>query len=128
MKRILMVIALTASTLGLVTVAPATAAAAEPNGCTAVPDSGDLFDFTEACNVHDLCYINQPYGDSSSARKQCDREFLDAMRSSCNDMWPRRSDFFERIGCKGVAGLYYVGVRIAGGLAWESNESPPLDA
>lgn len=96
------------------------------DGCTAVPDSGPGFDFTEACNDHDRCYYERPYGDSADARRQCDRDFLAAMRQWCDDEWSSWRDELTRRGCRSVAWLYYVGVRLFGGFGWSERSDASL--
>ena len=104
---------------GLFLIGSVTAAGAQTDnvdGCTAVPDSGPNFDFTEACNTHDRCYINRPYGNDRTARRQCDVDFFydmaDACRGDYEDQWLARQS------CYGVAGVYYLGVRAFGGFGW----------
>ncbi len=41
-----------------------------------VPDSGDSFNFTEACAAHDACYAS---GGGPFARARCDRAFYSDM-------------------------------------------------
>ena len=84
-----------------------------------MPDSSYFFDFHEVCDVHDLCYIERPYGSSDEARAQCDDEFYDDMVAACQDQWPRRRHVFQRGVCYGVAFTYYVGVRLFGGFGWD---------
>lgn len=112
----------------LLVVVPTTVAGAETvvDGCTAVPDSGPVFDFTEACNDHDRCYLERPRGDSWWDRRQCDRDFYRAMIDACQDRYPRRSQWFKRGSCYGVAVVYYLGVRVLGALAWDEGQAPAL--
>lgn len=126
--RAMAFIAASVVVLGMVFVPTSIAAAAdgEVDGCTAVPDSGPTFDFNDACDDHDRCYIDRPYGDDSTARRSCDRIFYADTKAWCNDRWSSRSDFFERGACKGVAWVYYVGVRAFGRSAWESGLTAPL--
>lgn len=115
--------------LGLATllVAPTPSAAqSEVDRCTAVPDSGRTFDFTDACADHDRCYLERPDGDSSDDRRQCDRDFYAAMVDHCETAWPDRSDFWSRRACRGVAWLYYLGVRWFGGFAWNIGTDAPV--
>lgn len=114
----------------LFVIAPAAAEAAEVevNGCTAVPDSGPTFDFTEACNDHDRCYVNQPYGSDSAGRRACDRAFAQDMLDHCDDRWPDSADRRDRRVCRGVARVYYFGVRVFGGISWDEGEPAPLAA
>ncbi|MDH3684262.1 MAG: phospholipase [Acidimicrobiia bacterium] len=109
--------------------APAVAGAqTEVDGCTAVPDSGRTFDFTEACLDHDRCYLERPHGDSSDDRRQCDRDFYVAMVDQCESAWPDRSDVWSRRACRAVAGLYYIGVRWFGAFAWDVGTDAPVAA
>ena len=87
-------------------------AAAAPNGCTAVPDSGYGFDFNASCNDHDNCYEFQWYGSSANGRKSCDVRFLNNMRAHCDT----RSSWGQRVACRSVAYTYYYGVRAFGGF------------
>jgi hypothetical protein len=87
----------------------APAAVAQTDGCTAVPDRPLGFDFKGACDAHDICYENKPYGDSWSGRLACDNEFFDNMAAHCkaNHAWwsPLRA------ACLAAASVYYDGVR-----------------
>jgi glutamate synthase domain-containing protein 1 len=76
-----------------------------------VPDSGAVFDFTEACQAHDECYSE---GGDEADRNACDRAFLAAMQGSCNEMWPDSP--FRRHVCLGVANTYFLGVHFFGWL------------
>lgn len=96
------------------------------DGCTAVPDRGRTFDFSGPCDDHDRCYLDRPHGDSADARRRCDVEFLAAMNEQCAVSWPDRSDAWSRRSCKAVAWVYYVGVRLFGGLAWDSGATSPV--
>lgn len=96
------------------------------DGCTAVPDSGPNFDFNAACDVHDRCYLERPYGDDRAARRQCDVEFFYGMIDSCRADYGDR--WFARRSCYSVAGLYYVGVRTFGAFGWiERNTASVTD-
>ena len=76
-----------------------------------IPDSGDVFDFSEACAEHDVCY---GHGGDEYDRYLCDREFFSDMLDSCSDMWDR----FDRElwQCRSIARTYYIGVRLGGFL------------
>ncbi len=87
-------------------------AAAAPNGCTGVPDSGYGFNFNASCNDHDNCYAFKYFGDSASGRQACDVRFLNNMKAHCNT----RSSWGQRTFCRGVAYTYYYGVRALGGF------------
>ena len=79
-----------------------------------VPDSGRLFDFTEACLGHDDCY---GLGGTESDRRACDNAFLADMQASCDQMWP--GQFFKRRACYSVATTYYLGARLGGWAFFE---------
>lgn len=111
----------------LVVVTPAVATAeTSVDGCTAVPDTGRTFDFTDACSQHDRCYIERPHGDSANARRQCDREFRADMLDHCDDRWPSGRDRLARRSCQAIAWIYYGGVRLFGGLAWGDGGTAPV--
>jgi len=71
------------------------------NGCgpdgpigSFIPDSYFLFDFTEACNSHDICY-----GTCGKSQWECDLQFLFDLLSECeasnhrwNPLWPSIQD------------------------------------
>ena len=99
-------------------IAPAAAHGVEANGCTGVPDSGYGFNFHSVCDRHDHCYRDKPYGIDSAGRKQCDRVFRSAMLDYC-DRHRRWSS--EDLSCRTVAQIYYGGVRVLGGPAWDSS-------
>jgi hypothetical protein len=96
------------------------------DACTGVPDTGDLFDFTDACLTHDSCYIEQPHGSTAEGRKRCDQEFRAAMMAVCQERHPGRSRSTDRRLCKAVAIAYYLGVRVLGGLAWDQERPAGL--
>jgi hypothetical protein len=92
------------------------AASAEPvNACGVpgfdVPDSGDVFDFTAACQAHDDCYAA---GGGILARARCDSNFLRDMNSWCTSHWAPTDSRLAR--CKSVAAVYYSAVRSFGWL------------
>ncbi|MEM8925647.1 MAG: phospholipase A2 [Actinomycetota bacterium] len=111
---------------GLMLFGPTVAAGADDrvDGCTAVPDAGPNFDFLDACNEHDLCYLDRPYGDDRAARRRCDREFFDAMIAACRADYEGR--WLTRSSCYGVAGVYYVGVRAFGAFGWIDRNSASI--
>lgn len=59
-----------------------------PNGCSGVQSQGADFDFRDACNFHDLCYMNYTYGRSEAGRFECDRLFYNRMVSHCTTVQP----------------------------------------
>ncbi len=91
------------------------------DGCTAVPDSGPGFDFTESCNTHDRCYFERPYGNDRDARKQCDVDFFWDMVDHCRAAHPDSALALR--GCYTVAAVYYLGVRSFGGFGWVDRNS-----
>lgn len=91
---------------GLATVGVSPAAAA-PNGCTGVADSGSHFNFRAACNDHDNCYAGHWFGTSENGRYYCDSRFYWKMTASCAGS----SDYGE---CLRTAYVYYLGVRYLG--------------
>src|SRR5262245_1415720 len=82
------------------------------------PDSlWGLFDFGRACQWHDWCYCNKPYGRWPWGRWMCDSIWLGMMLSSCYRMHPWWS--WRRPVCTGIAYTYYRVVRgDLGRLAW----------
>jgi hypothetical protein len=96
------------------------ASAHEPgtNGCTLAPDVGYVpvyYDFHRSCDLHDLCYLNKPYGDNDAGRKACDDEFRANMRGWCAAYYSRWWQAPARVACYGVAETYYTAVRTFGG-------------
>jgi hypothetical protein len=89
--------------------AVAAVAVAQTDGCTAVPDRPLGFDFKGACDAHDICYENKPYGDSWSGRLACDDDFFDNMAAHCKDNHAWWSPL--RAACLAAASVYYDGVR-----------------
>lgn len=80
------------------------------NGCTVVPDRGAAFDFYAACKRHDLDY--QTCG---VPRWEADERLHDAMLESCADSPAPEA-------CRARADVYYVGVRVGGGLAYAKGQ------
>ncbi len=80
------------------------------NGCTVVPDRGASFDFYAACKRHDLDY--QTCG---VPRWEADERLHDAMLASCVDSPTPEA-------CRARADVYYVGVRVAGGLPYAAGQ------
>ena len=76
-----------------------------------VPDSGDSFNFTEACAAHDACYAA---GGGPFARARCDRAFYNDMLDWCSDAWQQGDPRLGR--CKVVAATYFTAVRLGGWL------------
>ena len=78
--------------------------------CTGVPDTlPGIFDFTEACEAHDVCYA------AGGDRLACDVEFREDLGDLCRAQHP---DVFDvrRYACLGFADLYFFGVRLFGGF------------
>lgn len=59
-----------------------------PNGCSGVFSEGANFNFRDACNFHDLCYMDYTYGKSEAGRFECDRLFYNRMVSHCKTAQP----------------------------------------
>jgi hypothetical protein len=100
--------------------APAPAAPAAPaamfddgGACTAVPDQlPGIFDFTDACVRHDICYA------LGADRLACDLAFRQDMVELCHVQHPHPLDL-GRVVCLTFAELYFLGVRLFGGLAFQ---------
>lgn len=81
-----------------------------PDGgtCTGVPDAiPGIFDFTNACAVHDVCYA------SGQPQLACDEAFRQQMAAACAVQHPSAVDP-RRYLCLTFAQLYFFGVRIFG--------------
>lgn len=84
----------------------------EDDGCSVVPDVvPGLFQFTHACQHHDGCY-----GARTSSRLGCDVRFLFDLRMSCYTVWTTPENRPE---CLRLANIYFLGVRVFGGPAWD---------
>ncbi|NQZ12697.1 MAG: hypothetical protein HRT35_36560, partial [Algicola sp.] len=81
---------------------PTASAAAQTDGCTNAPD----FDFTGACNAHDVCYNNV-----STSQASCDDAFLANMDQACNDVYG--SGFKHKL-CEFAAEAYHKTVKKIG--------------
>lgn len=79
------------------------------NGCNVVPDHPGGYNFTDACNWHDLCYGGHIADHSKS---QCDGVFLDFMNTICQ-YW-----YGGATSCYMWAGAYGVGVGVFGWWHW----------
>jgi len=76
-----------------------------------VGSSGLSFNFTEACERHDFGYRNaKRLGLFNSHKRRIDAVFAKDMYESCEEVF-----LFARKNCKFMAGLFYAGVRAAGG-------------
>ena len=78
--------------------------------CTGVPDAlPGIFDFTSACQEHDVCYA------AGVNRLACDVELRSDLVALCVSQHP---DAFDprRYVCLGFAELYFLGVRLFGGF------------
>ena len=87
------------------------------NGCTLSPDSGyspSYYNFHDACDRHDLCYINTP-NRTSAGRKACDDAFRADMRSWCATYYRAWWQAPFRSNCYATAEVYYQAVRTFGG-------------
>ena len=82
------------------------------NGCTKVPDSYFFFDFSAACNKHDMCY-----GTCGAVQNVCDQDFLIDMLRMCQ---PYRDQLWNPLArtlycaCGILASAYYDGVALMG--------------
>ena len=120
-RRLAMVVlAATMSTGGAVLFGSAAASAHEPgtNGCTLSPDSGyspSYYNFHDACDRHDLCYVNKPFGNTSAGRKACDDAFRADMRAWCANYYRAWWQAPFRSNCYATAEVYYSAVRTFGG-------------
>jgi hypothetical protein len=104
--------------VGLIGGGPAPAGAQETGlfddggACTAVPDElPGIFDFTEACVRHDACYA------VGADRLACDLSFRQDMVELCHVQHPDALDL-GRLVCLTFAELYFLGVRLFGGLTF----------
>ena len=59
-----------------------------------------LVDYTEACNTHDKCYDR-----CNSDRKDCDDDFLAAMRAKCSLTWGRSMEMPRNIRLQSFSGI-----------------------
>lgn len=86
-------------------------------GCSGVPDNGLTFDFRAACRQHDIAYHFAP-----TARSTVDGRFLTDMGSDC----ARRGGWriWQQPYCYERAALYYLGVRLFGGLVYGNASRP----
>lgn len=82
-----------------------------PDGgtCTGVPDAiPGVFDFTDACAAHDLCYAS-----GQQTQGQCDESFRQDMVATCAVQHPSALDA-RRYLCLSFAQLYFFGVQLFG--------------
>ena len=97
------------------------------NGCGSdevnVPDDLPLvFDFKESCCIHDFCYS------STFSKRECDRAFLRDNLRSCADSVTDIFNFIQLpipfiggpLRCPAAAVIYYLGVAVGGGDAYEA--------
>lgn len=81
------------------------------DGCSNVPDSSFLFDFTDACVRHDFAYRNyKDLGLFDEEKQNADGQFLQDMKDHC-----ATRSVFKRPGCYAAAETYYQGVQELGG-------------
>jgi hypothetical protein len=84
------------------------------NGCS-VPgpqgwaDRGFGYDFHNACDRHDICYINRPHGVNEWGRSVCDLIFRLDMTEEC-----RRRSGREATNCYAIRDQFYNSVRVFG--------------
>ena len=86
------------------------------DSCTAVPDNFGRADFTDACDKHDVCY------GSATDRAACDLQLFLDLRAACTDAYRYQPGLL--LTCYTVAAIYYVGVRLFGGLYYDGTGSP----
>jgi len=116
--RAFAVLVMAGSALVVVSAAPASAHGANTNGCSSSPDSGYApmyFNFHNACDWHDLCYHNHPYGGGSAGRLACDEGFKSRMRTWCANQYPQWYASPAKLNCYALAQTYYAAVRSFGG-------------
>jgi hypothetical protein len=89
--------------------APTPAAAHPPpaDGCSFVSDSGSYYNFHNACDSHDLCYVGH-WRDKVG----CDYKFLQDMRSYCYGTYQWWQ--WQRSACLARTVTYYTGVSTLG--------------
>jgi hypothetical protein len=126
MRRTLIAAVLSITALvGLVAVAPAASAHGYgTNGCSVPflpPNAGDQgpgFNFHEACDQHDRCYVFHAAGGGYAGRKACDDMFYRLMADS---VWRQPWWNWNPGWGLNVAGTYYWFVRAFGGQAFEDS-------
>jgi len=128
MRRMMLALVAVLAIIAAVSVgSPVKEVEAAPNGCGpealalyyVIPDKiyyfhvlrwrTETFDFTSACNTHDICYSG-----SGIDRATCDTNFYNGMLAVCNRGWTGTS----RTWCRGWAWTYYQAVRTFGGAAY----------
>jgi hypothetical protein len=90
-----------------------------PNGCGPadsftwhlIPNDPSGYDFTEACNHHDICYM------ANLDRNSCDETFLKETRHLCYEVYKKVSSLSL---CHKSAGVYYSKVRDNGQQPFEN--------
>lgn len=85
------------------------------DGCSAVPEKGDVFDFTDACLMHDYGYDLLRHGVKSFHRYEVDKEMDDAMFAYCKEV--DQGFFMDDAGCYAVDATYSIGL-----IAWTTIE------
>lgn len=86
---------------------PVSAHPAPADGCSFAPDSGPWFNFHNACDNHDRCYVGH-WTDKLS----CDYRFYQDMLSYCRSTYGWWQ--WQRYACNQTAWAYYTGVSTAG--------------
>ncbi|MCB1058530.1 MAG: PKD domain-containing protein, partial [Acidobacteria bacterium] len=82
--------------------------------CAFKIDSGNeevIVDVSQYCDDHDECY-----GTFFTLKLTCDLAFLSGLQDACD--LHLRDDFFARLKCKTVAGVYFLGVDSLGGPSY----------
>lgn len=80
-------------------------------GRTRLLDRGRAFNFSAACDWHDLCYEHHWY-----SQRTCDNHFFGAMRGWCNGYW--RHGSIRHRSCHRRARYYYRAVNRFGGRVY----------
>ena len=86
----------------------------EMNGCNVVGDFG--YDFTDACNGHDVCY-----GTCNSSQSACDQKLLDEMSTHCSSVCG--SSISCNFACELEAQIIYDVLRLAGGYQFGNSQN-----
>lgn len=93
------------------------------NGCGTeksdkfIPDKPLGFDFTDACNNHDICYSTEGKG-----KETCDTQFKSDMDQVCEN-----ETGIKRGICKTVSSIYHISVKKGGGDAYDNAQENNKD-
>jgi len=75
----------------------------EPNGCSFSPDAPCGYDFSRACDAHDLCYCT-----CGRTKDQCDDWLCEDLHFTC------RFYYYDAFLCHRLADIYCLAVKVAG--------------